>query len=110
LKLHQFSHIKLQSSRKFNLKRKNQSQVSNADLLRMFRFSVLKCKADTLVLAHYLSKHLGQETAKWPFQSSSQAATCYYLSNYSKIEAISLLSILSKDTSELAGLFFTSSI
>jgi len=34
----------------------------------------------------------------------SQAATCYYQSNHSKVEAI-LLSVLSKDTSgELAGL------
>jgi len=40
-----------------------------------------------------------------PFRSSSQAATCYYQSNHSKVEAI-MLSALPKDTtSELAGLF-----
>jgi len=33
--------------------------------------------------------YLDQETAKWPFWSSSQAATCYYQSNQSKVEAIS---------------------
>jgi len=25
-----------------------------------------------------LSRYLDQETAKWPFRSSNQAATCYY--------------------------------
>jgi len=34
-----------------------------------------------LVLAH-LSRCLDQETAKGPFRSSSQAATCYYQSNH----------------------------
>jgi len=34
----------------------------------------------------YLSRFLDQETANWPFRrSSSQAATCYYQSNYSKV-------------------------
>jgi len=34
----------------------------------------------------YLSRYLDQETAKGPFRSSSQAATCYYLSiNHSKV-------------------------
>jgi len=53
----------------------------------------------------YLSRYLDQlETAKGPFQSSSQAATCYYQSNHSKVEAIPL-SVLPKDTtSKLAGL------
>jgi len=40
---------------------------------------------------------LGLETAKEPFRSSSQAATCYYQSNHSKVEAIPL-SALPKDT------------
>jgi len=31
-----------------------------------------------------------QETAKWPLRSSSQAATCYYQSNHSKVDAIPL--------------------
>jgi len=46
--------------------------------------------------------YLDQETTK---RSSSQAATCYYHSNHSKVEAI-LFSALPKDTtSELAGLY-----
>jgi len=28
--------------------------------------------------------YLDQETAKWPFWYSSQAATCYYQSNHSR--------------------------
>jgi len=52
----------------------------------------------------YLSRYLDQETPKWPFWSSSQAATCYYQSHHSKVAAI-LLSALPKDTaSKLAGL------
>jgi len=35
----------------------------------------------------YLSRYLDQETAKGPFQSSNQAATCYFLSNHSKVQA-----------------------
>jgi len=42
------------------------------------------------------------KTANGPFRSLSQAATCYYQSNHSKVDAIPL-SALSKDTaSELA--------
>jgi len=37
-----------------------------------------------------LSRYLDQETAKGPFRSSSQDATCYYQSNHSKVEAIPL--------------------
>jgi len=44
------------------------------------------------------------DTAKGPFRSSSQAATCYYQSNRSKVKVIPL-SALPKDTTiELAGL------
>jgi len=51
-----------------------------------------------------LSRNLDQETAKGPYRSLSQAATCYYQSGHSKVEAI-LLSALPKDTtSEIAGL------
>jgi len=39
------------------------------------------------------------------FRSSSQAATCYYQSNHSKVEAISLSALPKDTTSELAGLF-----
>jgi len=52
----------------------------------------------------YLSSYLDLETAKGPFRSSSQAATCYYQPNYSKEDAIPV-SALSKDTtSKLVGL------
>jgi len=37
--------------------------------------------------AHLLPSYLGQETAMWPLQSSSQAATCYFQPNRLKIEA-----------------------
>jgi len=50
-----------------------------------------------LVFAHFLLKYLDQETVKGLFRSSSQAATCYYQSNHSKVETI-LLSALLKDT------------
>jgi len=38
------------------------------------------------------------------FRSSSQAAICYYQSNHSKVEAISLSALPKNTTSELAGL------
>jgi len=41
-------------------------------------------------------RYLYQETAKGPFWFSSQASTCYYQSNQSKVEAI-LFSALPKD-------------
>jgi len=43
-------------------------------------------------------------TAKGPFRSSSQAATCYYQSNHSKVEAIPLIALPKGTTNELAGL------
>jgi len=51
-----------------------------------------------------LSSYLDQETAKGPFQSSSQAATCYYQSNHSNVEAISLSALPMNTTSDLANL------
>jgi len=51
-----------------------------------------------------LSKYLDQETAKGPFQSSSQAVTSYYQTNHSKVEAIPLSALPKDTTSELAGL------
>jgi len=42
------------------------------------------------LLLIYLSRYLNQETATKPFRSSSQAATYYYQSNYSKLETIPL--------------------
>jgi len=50
------------------------------------------------------SRYLNQETAKGPLRSSNQAATCYYLSNHSKVEAIPLSALPKETTSELAGL------
>jgi len=35
----------------------------------------------------YLSRFLDKDTVKLPFRSSSQAATCYYQSNHSKVKA-----------------------
>jgi len=52
----------------------------------------------------YLSSYLGQDTAKEHVWSSSQAATCYYQSNDSKLEAIRLSVLLKDTTSELTGL------
>jgi len=52
----------------------------------------------------YLSRYLDQETAKVPFRSSSQAATCYYQSNHSMVEAIPVNAWPRDTTSELAGL------
>jgi len=37
-------------------------------------------------------------------RSSSQAATCYYQSNHSKVEAIPISALPKNTTSELAGL------
>jgi len=42
----------------------------------------VRCSGSLLI---YLASCLGQETAKWPMRSSSQAATCYYQSNHSKV-------------------------
>jgi len=42
---------------------------------------------------HLFVKIFDQETAKGPLLSSSQAATCYYQSNHSKVEAIPLSSL-----------------
>jgi len=52
----------------------------------------------------YLTRYLDQEIAKWPLQSSSQAATRYYQSNHSKVEAILLSALLKDKTCTLAGL------
>jgi len=51
-----------------------------------------------------LSRYLDQKTAKGPFQSLSQAATGYYQSNHSKVEAIPISALRKDTTSKLAGL------
>jgi len=53
-----------------------------------------------LYLLIYLSRYLDQKTANGLFRSSRQAATCYYQSIHSKIEAITL-SALPKDTTSV---------
>jgi len=48
-------------------------------------FNIYNCwwlLGDTWYLLIYLSRYLDQETAKWPFRSSSHVATCYYQSNH----------------------------
>jgi len=44
------------------------------------------------------------QDSEGPFRSSSQAATCYYQSSHSKVEAISLNALPKDTTSKLAGL------
>jgi len=50
--------------------------------------------------------YIGQETAKGPFRSSSQAVTCNYQSNHLKVETIPLSALPKDTTSELAGLSY----
>jgi len=54
--------------------------------------------------AFYLSRHLNQKQRRKLLLSLSQAATCCYQSNRSKIEAIPLSALPKDTTSELAGL------
>jgi len=53
-----------------------------------------------------MSRYFKQETAKRPFRSSSQAATCYcyYQSKHLKVDSIPLIALPKDATSELAGL------
>jgi len=57
-----------------------------------------------VVLLIFLPSCLSQETAKGPL---SQAATFYYQSNHSKVEAISLSALPKNTTSKLADLFLS---
>jgi len=54
-----------------------------------------------------LSRYLNQETAKGFFWSSSQAVTCYYQFNHSKVEANPLSALLKDTTSKLPTYIFT---
>jgi len=76
--------------------------------MKLFSFSAwqlcLFSSAIALGLGTHLSRYLDQETAKGLFRSSSQAATCYYQFNHSKVEAISLSALPKDTTSELASL------
>jgi len=49
-------------------------------LIGRFRYSFICQGTSTRRQRRNLSRYLDQETAKWPFRSSSQAATCYYQS------------------------------
>jgi len=75
----------------------------NGKIKPFFNFSIFEPLSGTVLI--YLSRYLDQETAKRPFWSSSQAATCYYQSNDSKVEAIPFSALPKGTTSELAGLF-----
>jgi len=61
---------------------------------------------------HLLIKVSRPRDSEGPLPSSSQAATCYFQSNHSKVEAIPLSALPTDTTSEVAGLsshypFFT---
>jgi len=60
--------------------------VIEAVVWRLINFS--SRGSDSLLI--YLSRYLEQETAKGSFRPLGKAATCYYQSNYSKVEAIPL--------------------
>jgi len=65
------------------------------------------CRHICFVLTHLFVKVSRPRDSERTFSMLSQAATCYYQSNHSKMEAIPL-SALPKDTaSELTGLFST---
>jgi len=53
---------------------------------------------------------LSQETAKEPQWFSSQAATCYYQSNYSNVEAIPLRALPKDRNKRICWLIFTLSL
>jgi len=57
-----------------------------------------------LQFARLFAKLLGQKTAKCLLRYSSQATTCYYQFNHSKVEAIPLSALPKDTTSESAGL------
>jgi len=59
------------------------------------------------IVTHLFFKAPRPETAKYSvntFRSSSQATTCYYQSNHSKLEAFPLSDLPKDKTSELTGL------
>jgi len=66
-----------------------------------------KCLLIRWNLFMYLLRYLDQETEMWPFLSSSQAATCFYLPNRSKEEAVPLCALPKNTISELACLIST---
>jgi len=64
-----------------------------------------------LVLAHLFVKVPRPRDSEVTLWYSSQAATCYYLSNHhSKVGAIPLSALPKDATSELAGLIFALSL
>jgi len=75
------------------------------NLLRGEAVSLVWMKELPYFTWNYLSIYSDQQTAKWPFQSSIQAATCYYQSNHSKVEAFSLSALPKDTTSKLVDCF-----
>jgi len=61
--------------------------------------------AHSLQFSRLFTKLLRPRDSKVIFAISSHAATCYYQSNNSKVEAISLRALPKDTTSELAGLY-----
>jgi len=58
-----------------------------------------------LALIYFSIRHLDQDSAKGPFRSSRQAATCYYQFNHTKVEAIPLCALQKAQQMNFAGLF-----
>jgi len=66
-------------------------------IAKMHACRVLIAKMHTCSFARLFAKSIALAgNSKVTFQSSSQAATCYYLSNHSKVEAILFRSELAK--------------
>jgi len=71
------------------------------------KFSFLNTNKTKYIRFRYSFIRQGTSTRRqrmWPFRSSSQAATCYYQFNHSKVEAIPVSALPKDTTSELAGL------
>jgi len=62
------------------------------------------------VLAYLFVRYLDQETVKCPFQSSSQAVTCYYQSNHSKVKPVSFKRLSQGHNKRTCPLIFTLSL
>jgi len=66
-----------------------------------FRQNTREFSAESLQFCSFISQVASTRRQR---SSSSQAATCYYQSNHSKIEAISLIALPNDKTSELTNL------
>jgi len=70
----------------------------------LWRRAFVFCSFYREVSTHLFVKVPRPRNSKVTFRSSSLAATCYYQSNQSKVEAIPLSALPKHTTSELAGL------